>query len=145
MDITIIELCVRCMSQKIMRVIPKRLANVGKLLCVRSMSLDVRDSMSETPCQRLNVRASMSETQCQRINITDPMSEPQCHGGNVRVGFTNLVTCLWYTSHRGVQFDIGVRMDSGFVVFSFPSLDCCKAFRECRLATHSIYVLGRLL
>jgi len=87
--------------------------------------------MSETHCQRLHVRDSISETQCQRLNI--------------RVGFTNLVTRLCYTSHLGVKFDIGVRRDSGFVIVSFLSLDCCKALSECRLATHSIYVLGRLL
>jgi len=57
-----------------------RLAYVGKLLFVRSMSVDVRDSMSETECQRLNVR----------------------------VGFTDLVTRLGNTSHLSVQFDVGV-------------------------------------
>jgi len=88
---------------------------------------------------------SMSETQCQRLNVRDSMSETQCQRLNVRVGFANLVTRLCFTSHLGVQFDIGVRRDSGFVVFSFPSLDCCKAFSECRPATHGIYVLGRLL
>jgi len=102
-------------------------------------------SMSETQCQRLNVRDSMSETQCQRLNVRDSMSETQCQRLNVRVGFTNLVTRHCCTSHLGVQFDIGVRGDTGFVVFSLPCLDCCKAFSECRQATHSIYVLGRLL
>jgi len=95
------------------------------------MSVDVRDSMSETQCQRLNVRDRLSETQCQRLNV--------------RVGLTNLVTSLGSTSHLGVQFDIGVRRKSGFVVFSFPSMDRRKAFRECRPATHSICVLGHLL
>jgi len=51
---------------------------------------------------------SMSETQCQRLNVRDPMSETQCQRLNVRVGLTNLVTRLCYTSHLGVQFDIGV-------------------------------------
>ena len=41
----------------------------------QSMSVNVRDSMSETQCQRLNVRDSMSETQCQRLNVRDSMSE----------------------------------------------------------------------
>jgi hypothetical protein len=141
----IIELRVRCKSQEISRDIRMRLANVGKLLFVRSMSVDVRDSMSETQCPRPNVRDSISETQCQRLNVRDPMSETQCQRLNVKVGFTNLVTRLCYISHLGVQFDIGVRRDSGFVVFSFPSLDCCKAFSEGRMATHSIYVLGRHL
>jgi hypothetical protein len=58
------------------------------------------------------------------------MSETQCQRLNVRVGFTNLVMCLCYTLDLGVQFDISVRWDSGFVVFSFPSLDCRKAFSE---------------
>jgi len=73
------------------------------------------------------------------------MSETQCQRLDVRVGFTNLVTRLCYTSHLGVQSDIGIRRDSRFVIFSFPFLDCCKAFSGCRLATHSIYVLGRFL
>jgi len=101
--------------------------------------------MSETQCQRLNVRDPISETQCQRLNVRDPMSETHCQRLNVRVGFTNLVTRLCDTLHLGVQFDIRVRRDSGFVVFSFPSLDCCKAFSECGPVTYSIYVLGRLV
>jgi len=88
---------------------------------------------------------SMSEAQCQRLNVRDSMSETQCQRLNVRVGFTTLVTCHCYTSHLGVQFDIGVRRDSGFLMFSFPSLDHCNTFSECRPATHSIYVLGHLL
>jgi len=62
----------------------KHLANVGKLLFFRSMSVDARDSMSKTQCQRLNVRDSMSETQCQRLNVRDSMSETQCQRLNVR-------------------------------------------------------------
>ena len=73
------------------------------------------------------------------------MSETQYQRLNVRVGYINLVTHLCYASRLGVQFDIDVRRDSGFVVLSFPFLDCCKAFSECKPATHSIYVLGRLL
>jgi hypothetical protein len=83
--------------------------------------------MSETQCQRLNVKDSMSETQYRRLNVRDPMAETQCQRLNVRVGFTNLVMRLCYTSHLGVQFDNVVRRDSGFVMFSFPSLDCCKS------------------
>jgi hypothetical protein len=77
------------------------------------------------------MRDSISETQSQRLIV--------------RVEFTNLVTCLCYTSHLSVQFDVGVRRDSGFVVFGFPSLDYCKAFSEYRPATHSINVLGHFL
>jgi hypothetical protein len=162
-DIIIIENRVWLKSQEISRGIRKRLANCRKLLFVRSISVDVRNSMSETQCQRVNVRDSMSdlmsetqcqrlnvrdsisETKCQRLNVRDPMSETQCQRVNVKVGFTNLVMRLYYTSHLGVQLDIGVRRDSRFVVFSFPTLDCSKAFSECRPATHSIYVLRHLL
>jgi len=38
------------MSQEILRVIRKSLANVGKLLLVRSMEVDVGDSISDTQC-----------------------------------------------------------------------------------------------
>jgi hypothetical protein len=86
----------------------------------------------------------MSETQCQRLSVRDSMSEIQCQRFNVRVGFTDLVTCLCYALHLGVQCDISVQRDSGFVVLSFPFLNHCKAFSECRPATHSIYVLGHL-
>jgi hypothetical protein len=110
-----------------------------------SERLNVRGSIPETQCQRLNVRDPIPQTQCQRLNVRDSMSETQCQRFNVRVGFTNQVMHLCYTLHLGVQFEIGVQMDSGFVVFSFTSLHCCKAFSECRPATHSIYVLGRLL
>jgi hypothetical protein len=106
--------------------------------------LNVRDSMSETQCQRLNVRDSMSETQCQRLNVRDPIPVTQCQWPNVRVWFTNLVSHVCYTSRLCVQLGIGVRLESGFVMFSFPSLDCCKALSECRPATHSFYVLGLL-
>ena len=87
-------------------------------------------SMSEIHCQKLNVRDSMSETHCQRLNIA--------------VGFTNLVMGLCNALQLGVRFDIGVRRDRGFVMLSFPFLDCCKAFSECRPATHSIDVMGSL-
>jgi hypothetical protein len=87
----------------------------------------------------------MSETQCVRLNVRDSMSESQCQRLNVRVGFTNLVTRFCCTSHLGGQFDIGVQRDCGFVAFGFPSMVCCKACSECRPATHSIYVLRRLL
>jgi len=50
-DIIIIQLRLWCKSQEISRVISRQLANGGKLLFVRSMSVDVRDSMSETQCQ----------------------------------------------------------------------------------------------
>ena len=102
-------------------------------------------SKSETQSPKLNVRDSMSETQCQRLNVRDSMSETQCQRLNVRVRFTNLVMSICYASRLGVQFGIGVQKDSGLVVSSFPSRDCCKAFSESRLGTHSIYVLGRLL
>ena len=46
-----IELRVQSKSQEILRVICKRLTNVGKLLFVRLMSVNVRDSMSETESQ----------------------------------------------------------------------------------------------
>jgi len=107
--------------------------------------LDVRDSLSESQSQSLNVRVSISESQCQSLNLRVSMSETQCQRLNVRVGITNLVTHLSYASHLGVQFEIGLLRDSGFVVLGFPFLDCCKAFSECRLATHSIYVVSRLL
>jgi len=51
---------------------------------VRSMSVDVRDSMSETQSQRLDVRDLMSEMQCQRRNVRDSLSEMQCQRLNVR-------------------------------------------------------------
>jgi len=119
------------------------------------MSVNVRDSMSETQCARLNVGDAMSQThrqrlivcdpmseiQCQRLNVGDPMSETQCQRLNVTVEFTNLVTHLCYTAHRGVHCDIGVLRDSGFARYSSPSLDCWKTFSECRPATHSIYIL----
>jgi hypothetical protein len=76
-------------------------------------------------------RLSISETQCQRLNV--------------RVGFTNWVTSVCYASHQGVQFHIAVPRGSRFVMLSFPFLDCFEAFRQCRLATHSVHVLGRLL
>jgi len=66
-----------------------RLANGGELLFARWMSVDVRDSMSETQSKKLNVRDPMSDTQCHRLNAT--------------VGFTHLVAHLSYTLHVGVQ------------------------------------------
>jgi hypothetical protein len=112
---------------------PKRsreLSTSVSQLSVNSYLSDRCQSTSAIQCQRLNVRDQMSETQCQRLNV--------------RVRFTNLVTHLCHTLHLGEKFDISVPWDCGFVVFGFPSLDCCKAFSECRPATHSIYVLGRL-
>jgi len=53
---------VRSKSQETSKGFIKGLVNVGKLLFVRSMSVDVRDLMSETQWQRLNVRDSMAET-----------------------------------------------------------------------------------
>ena len=74
-DIIIIELCIWCKCQAMSRIIRKHHGNVSKLLFVRSMSVNVRDSMSEDGCQRPNVRDSMSETQCQRLNVRDSTSE----------------------------------------------------------------------
>jgi len=105
----------------------QRLNVIDPMSETQCQRLNVRDPMSETQCNRLNVRDPMSETQCHRFNVRDPMSETQCQRLNVRVGFTNLVIHLCYTSHFHVQCDIGVRRDSGFVVFSFPSLDCCRS------------------
>jgi hypothetical protein len=74
-DIIITELPLGCMSQEISTVIWNRLAYVSKLLFVKSVSVDVRDSLSETHYQRLTVRDSLSETQCQRPNVRDSMSK----------------------------------------------------------------------
>jgi len=86
----------------------------------------------------------MSETHNQRLNVRDWMLETQCKSLNVKVWFTNLVTCCCCTLHLSVQSDICVQRNSGFVALSFASLTCCKAFSECEWATHSINVVGRL-
>ena len=95
MDIIIIELRVQYKSQEILRVIRKCLANVGKLLFVWSMSVDVRDSLSETQCQRFHVRDSLSETQCQTLNVRDSMSETQCQRLNVRESMSESDLLTW--------------------------------------------------
>jgi hypothetical protein len=124
------------------------------LLCKKEMSLCfVRTSSSFIFASRVSPRRSQEfSVSISQMSINSylsvryqSVSETQCQRLNVRVGFTNLVRRLYCTFHLGVQFDIGERRDSGFVVLSFPFLDCCKAFRECRPATHSIYVLGGLL
>jgi len=99
------------------------------LTCIHSSRLEPLLTLPEYHHQRLNVEHPMAETQCQRLHV--------------RAGFDNLVTCLCFTSQLSIQFDIHVHRDSSFTVFSFPSLDCCKAFSESRPATHSINVLGR--
>ena len=73
------------------------------------------------------------------------MSEAQCTRLIVRVKFTNLVKHLCYTLHLSVHLDTIVPRDSGFVMCSLPSLHYCKVLSECRLATHSIDVLGCLI
>ena len=105
-DIVIVEHLIQCKSLEILSVISKYCSNIGKLLFVRSMSIDVRDSMSETECQRPNVRNSMSETQCQRLKVRDSMSETQCQRLNVRdsMSESDLLTwpCIFVTPHTSV-------------------------------------------
>jgi len=47
-----------------------------------------------------------------------------------------------YTSQMGVQSYIPPQSNCRFVLLRFAYLDCHMAFSNCRLATHSIYVLG---
>lgn len=72
------------------------------------------------------------------------MTETQRQRLNVRVSFTKLVRNLCYTCHLGIQCNIDGGWATGFVVFSFPSLNSCKAFSECEPATNRIDGLGLL-
>ena len=125
------------LSASVLQMLVNSTCQVNVNQCQR---LNIRDSVSETQCQRPNVRDKMSLTKCQRPNVRDSMSESEC-----QVRFTKLGMHVGYTAHLGIHFDTGIPNVSVFVMFSFPSLICCKAFSECRLATYSIYGEGNLV